>query len=569
MASTALRLGAGVLTALCLFSARSAIAAPIPPGVEPGVLDRSFQSKPTISEGDVVIPSPDAPDAPGNAKSLSLTLTSIEVTGSTVFSSSELTSLYADLIGRKVDLAQVYARTAAITEKYASAGYALCIAFLPPQRIQNGKLKVEVVEGYVSDVRYTGAAAALSDSSKGFFENLTRSRPLRAEDLERYLLLANDVPGLRVRSMFEKSEAGRGATRLIVETDHAPIAASVEVSNRGSRAVGREQVQAEVALNSVLGLGEKLSIFGAQAFQFEELSYVQGRASFPLGSEGLRIHASGSYSESDPGTADLDALNFISNGYTGELGIQYPLIRSRTENLTLGATFAGKQLQSDLLGTTNSRDRLFIASLSAAYSHRGRDGQSQATLTLYQGLDVFNATTSASVDKSRDGGSGVFSSITLDLSHEQVLAPGVSAFLALSVQAASRGLLASEECGYGAEPFGRGFDPSEIAGDHCLKGLVELRAAPFVLLNTPNALGHLSRSLAVHAFADAGIVQQEGALFPGEVREESGQSIGGGIRFEVIPEIAASVEYAHPLSRDVALEKNRDGRVFFSLRTTY
>jgi hemolysin activation/secretion protein len=546
-----------------------ALAASVPPSVEPGVVDRPFQEKKRTPQSDVVIPAPDAVDAPANASEITLTLSSLTVEGSTVFTAKELAPLFRDKIGTKVTLVDLYAIAGAITGKYAERGYALCIAFLPAQRISNGAVRIQVVEGYIDAIELAEDSEPLPPAAHAYLENLKTSKPLTSRDLERALLLANDVPGLRIRGTFDKGKEGTGATKLIVSSRQDIVGAFLQASNRGSRAVGRYLAQAGVDFNSVFGLGEQLSFQGVQAFQWKELHYGRGALSFPIGEHGTRIAGSLSYSESDPGTPDLDLLNFISNGWTGGLEASHPIIRSRSTNLSVNAGFTGKVLDSDLLGTTNSSDRIYIASLGARYNWNDREIFVQLGAEVHQGFNIFNATTEGSPDRSRANGSGEFTAFVASADLERSLGTGISIRGSIEGQVASRGLLASEECGYGGEPYGRGFDSSEIAGDHCIKGMVELQVAPFAIADDPNALGDLSRTLTLHAFYDAGVAFQEGTIFPGEKRQASGHSIGAGFRLSPLPNVSASVEYAVPLTRDVTLDGDRDGRVFFSIQTRW
>jgi hemolysin activation/secretion protein len=227
---------------------------------------------------------------------------------------------------------------------------------------------------------------------------------------------------------------------------------------------------------------------------------------------------------------------------------------------------SGKWLSSTLAATPNSRDHLYELQAGATWNERDAGGLTAATATLTQGLDVFDATTSASALRSRQAGSGQFTSlsgvITRLMPLAQASAGEFDLYAAASGQVASRGLLSAEQCGYGGSTFGRGFDANEIVGDHCLLGTAELRLTP--------AFGDTWSSGAVSgvqlfAVADAGQVWNSGNLGFGSLRTEGGASLGLGVRFSVLEHVSGSLEYDQPLGHRVALEANRAGRLFFQV----
>jgi hemolysin activation/secretion protein len=183
--------------------------------------------------------------------------------------------------------------------------------------------------------------------------------------------------------------------------------------------------------------------------------------------------------------------------------------------------------------------------------------------TINQGLPVFGATTSTSPLRSRASGSGVYTSAVLDLARRQDIWGPFDTLISFNGQWASRGLLASEQCGYGGAAYGRAFDDSELVGDECLMGSAEARFAPFGLFGGQPRFLPL---LQLYGFYDAGIVWEKGTVLSGEKQSEIGQSFGGGLRLGLSVGLSATVEYAQPLTHDVADNGSRRGRIFASLK---
>jgi hemolysin activation/secretion protein len=544
----------------------SATAQSVPGTVRPGSVERTL--RPALSEipqDRIQIPAPQGFGTPRSAETFTLTVKRIEVDGATALPPEVIAGAYRPLIGQKVPLTKIFEAARAITDLYAKAGYALCFALVPEQQIDpaEGVVRIDVVEGYIGDVRIEGEEGGplFPDYSKP----LLASRPLKTAALERFLLLLNDVPGFTANGVFDRiADAPKGATRLVVRIKKQPVTASLEMDNRGSRAFGPYQLSATFQLHSLLGHGETLLLRGLKALNANQLNAVVGRVAVPLSDDGLTLTLDTTYTDAHPGSAALSALRFASSGWTGAARLTYPLLRGRQQSLWLWAGIAAKSLRSQLLATPFSRDRL--SELQAGLTYTARDVQGVTTLdaTLTQGLNLFGATTAADPLRSRIGGSGVFTALLLSVARLNSIMDTqwgpIDLYAAALGQLASRGLLSTEQCGYGAAAFGRAYDPNEFLGDDCLLGTAEIRWTPVPAI----ALAPLD-SLQIFVVADAGQVWNVGARGQGDRVQEGGASLGIGVRATLLERINASFEFDQPVGHIVALENNRAGRVFVRL----
>ena len=537
----------------------------VPSSVAPGAIERGLlPQRPEFRDGQISVPPPHDSAAPDNAASIHFVLKAVTIDGATALPADTLATTYDRLIGRSISLADLYDVANAITALYAKAGYAISFGVVPAQTIgPDGRATISVVEGYVAEIRVNGARPRLERVIRGYASRITGSRPLKTADLERYLLLANELSGTTVKSVFTRVEHGaRGATRLDLNVGFTPAQATAEVDNRGSRALGPWRAIADVTLNSPLGLGDSLALRGLGSLGNRSLHYGAADWSVPVDHNGTSFNLSVSGSGSLPGTPQLSSIDFAGTGWIVGAGLDHVLLLTRTERLSVSVTGTGKWLDTTVASEPNSRDRIYIIDSAVTYDRRDGSGVTSGVLRLTKGLDLFGATTSTSPLRSRASGSGVYSTLQVSLGRLQNLGGPFQLNVAAYGQVASRGLLASEQCGYGGANFGRAFDDYEIAGDHCLMGSAELRYSP--------AWG-AADGIAVQFYAsgDAGVVSQTGALLPGEARSAAAQSIGAGLRLSLPAKFAASLEFDQPLSRNVSQENNRSGRVFFSLTKAF
>ncbi|WP_457660303.1 POTRA domain-containing protein [Sinorhizobium medicae] len=116
--------------------------------------------------------------------------------------------------GDTVRVDEIFALAESISQAYREAGYALSFAMVPQQQIDGGVFRIQVVEGFVERVVIKGdLSEAVRADMQAFADRILASRPLRTADLERYLLLINDMPGghgLR-RPLPGCGRGGRGA----------------------------------------------------------------------------------------------------------------------------------------------------------------------------------------------------------------------------------------------------------------------------------------------------------------------------------------------------------------------
>ena len=553
--------GWGVALAFLTVGSAGALAQAIPSSVQPGAIERQMLREPqALPSGNIQLPAPENLATPKSASNFAVHLSDITVTGATALSSSELAPAYKGLIGRDATIADLYAAASAITAKYAAAGYAISFAIVPEQTIKNGHAEIDVVEGYVAEYRFEGDTADIPQVLSDYANHIVSSRPLKTATLERFLLLANCVPGYTVKAVFDRMDkAPRGATRLIIHLKYKAVTGYATVDNRGSKALGPWRIDVGTTLNNLLGQGEALSLRGFVSSDMRELRYGSASMSWPLGGNGTRLVVEGTYSDGHPGLPLLSLLGFASQGETARIGIEHPLIRSRTENLQIDFYAAGQWLNSDLAAYPNSRDRVYSLSAGGTYWSNDATGTTTVAAHVAQGLGIFDATTASSLLRSRYAGSGVYTALNLSAARLQELGGRFEGAFSASGQLATRTLLTSQECGYGGSVFGRGFDDSEMVGDVCALGSAELR------YNSEWCDTLSLQMLQFYGFADAGYVDSRGILLPGELRSDAAYSAGLGFRWRLNENLSGWVEYAQPFSHDVAQQGDRRGRLFVSL----
>jgi hemolysin activation/secretion protein len=515
-----------------------AAAQPIPSGAQPGRERQQIAPPvpgPRAQPGGPAISLPSTVAPPG-AESIMLTVSRIVITGATVYGDADFAPLYADLVGHEVPLAAVYELARRITAKYGAAGYILSRAVVPPQNFgrHGAVIHIQVVEGYIDNVVWP--VEKLS-RYRNFFDDYTAriiaDRPANIRTLERYLLLANDLPGLKFATTLKPSATHPNASTLIVEVTEKRIDAIARIDNRGTEQRGPWQYLGSATVNNILAAHEAFTVTYAGTFQLEELQYIAANYKQVLNSEGLTGFVNGSYGFGKPGGDVLNALNYKTRSAIVEAGLTYPVIRSRETNLYLTALGYLTNDESFQLGAPFTLDRIRGIRLKGDADWADRFlGINQVNVTFSQGLPILGATANADPSvplpplpiPSTNAGQTDFSKIEGTYARTQPLFAGISAFVAAYGQYAFTPLLVSEQCSYGGRFFGRAYDPSQLLGDSCWMALGEAR------YDIPNTIKELTKA-QLYAYADHGETYNiDPAL--GTPKHQAGSSVGVGARAE-------------------------------------
>src|SRR5262249_22674690 len=151
--------------------------------------------------------------APPGADKIKLILRGVRTVGGTIYQPEELAALYGDLVGHEITLAAVYDIAARITAQYGSDGYVLTRVVVPPQESTpgGGAVLIQIVKGYIVRVEWPESLSLYRDFFSEYTAKIIADRPSNVRTLERYLLLAGDLPGLKFKNSLKASPTRPGA----------------------------------------------------------------------------------------------------------------------------------------------------------------------------------------------------------------------------------------------------------------------------------------------------------------------------------------------------------------------
>ncbi len=453
-------------------------------------------------------PGPAGPVAPPQnpGKEPSFVLRGVTLEGATAVSRDDLAPLWAPLIGQPVTLATLGELADRIAAAYRARGYVLSQAVLPAQTIEDGTVRVQVIEGFIDQVGIEGGTPGQQAAAARLFAPVASDRPLQLKTLERSVLLSRDTFGGSVETLLQPSAATFGAADLGVALDPDRFTGFAAADNRGSRLYGPVTLSAGGSAYNLLGQNERLDGLVAFAPYQASLAYGEAVLDLPLpfltgslldgGRLELRVDAS--RGEPDLAKSGSPDLTVTTNQTDLSAGLVVPFIRTRSQNLygRVGLDWQDSESVTGFAGSAeNSTDRLLVLRAQVSWDVADRfGGVTLIDAGLRQGIDAGGARIEA---EGPAAGNPDFTLATLTLSRLQRLGRGDWSLYAEAIgQLAAQVLPNSERFALGNSTIGRGFAPGNTTGDFGLGR--KARTAPATARDQARRRGAGGRALRLH-----------------------------------------------------------------------
>ncbi|HIJ90695.1 MAG: BamA/TamA family outer membrane protein [Desulfobulbaceae bacterium] len=518
--------------AVCLFLALltlppiSSVALAQPPS--PGTVEESLRPRPSQPGKDMSLPELPTlapPRLTPPSDELRVRIARFTITGNTIFSEAELRNLIADREDAELTLTEIYGLADRLTEFYQAHGYSLTTVTVPAQRMLDGVLRLEVVEGKVGKLFFEGNQRYDEAFLANQLNLLAPGTILRFADLESEVLLLNDLPGLLARSVLMPGDA-YGTTDINLRMEEKPVTANAVLDNQGRKVIGQWRLGADFTINNPFKYGDVLGL-GYTHSQHSLLR--QGRFSygFPIQNDGTRLNLSYSRAEYDVG-GDFTVLDIAGISETARMQISHPIIRSRRSNLS--ATIGGAHVlgQSDMRDIPLNDDTINFLEAGLNFSHRNASGG----LANLSGLLATNFRNNpAGTDNE-----ALPPRLELRGDYEHLFAQGWSAVVRGEAVLSNDSLPDSNKYSLGGPASVRGFVSSQLRGDQGAMGSLGIR----------RGLSFTHADLLLRGFIDGGEVHYEIPMADGR-RSDSLASAGIGMTVSVAGKYTLDLQWATPI----------------------
>lgn len=468
--------------------------------------------------------------------------------GNASIDAADLLPLVQDALGRKLTLTDLQALADRITQAYRARGFLLAGAYVPAQQIDDGTLRLAVVEGDYGRIQITNASVLHSAVVDRYAAAMRPGEPVTADTYQRSVLLLGDLPGIAASAALSAGAAA-GTTDVALHLDDEARVAGTLALEAGDGAV---QTHWTALLNDLRGVGDQLTVgpltlgTGTQSIGF---SYR-----LPVGGRGLA--ASFAYSADVQSDEPLPGLAVADGGQGSRIDLAYPLVR--TPQLTETASLAyNRRVQREVIGgllVRASTDDRVTASLSSDGTQPDGGATSRSAALTLGSLGLAPAGVRAQ-DAAGARTAGMYARLNLSGHLTQPLSPRTTFGLEVDAQLASKNLDASSKLSLGGPSGVRAFAAGAVSADQGLLARLEW--------NRTLTAGGSGPKLHVLGYFDAGVADVDRFPWPGAsgapVRLLAGA--GWGLQLGAGP-ISAQLLNAYPVGTAAAGE--RGGRWWFS-----
>lgn len=360
-----------------------------------------------------------------------------------------------------------------ITQLYRQKGYILAQAFLPPQKVTDGIVRIKIIEGKLGHVSAVGNDYYDEAMYTKYFDKHL-NQAVNKYEMERLLLLINDFPGFGVTGSFKRGTAlGTSDLQLLVHNEER-LNGFVRYDNFGSEFTGDRRTLIGLSVNGLFNQVNQLNLQLLKTHSPSNSDYYAIHFEQLIFDEATYIGFSYNTNDYNVGR-QLQSLGIKGDSEFAEIYLRRAFIRSREKNLYGRFSLVSKEATSNSdTGIQLAKDELTVLSAQLVFDSIDErfNGINMADITYSRGLGDFLGSMKGSEDENsgRQGGSGKhagadFDKWNLNFARVQSLPYDQSLIIKLNTQYSDDLLTSLEQFQLGGPNSVRAYPVSEYLSD--------------------------------------------------------------------------------------------------------
>lgn len=535
--------------------ADSISAVPLPSSLDPGVLGRDnlknlqYELKQNSDSVEIEVPSLNINPDSENPQ-LSFVLKNISLSGNTVYKNEELEKFAEKYIGTEINFNDIQHITNNITSLYYKDGYVTSFAYIPPQSIKDGIVKINIAENNVGKIKI--------NNCKWIKPDYIRKNILKANDIESNKILnINDfkesiedlkqTPNLKANVYINKGEEP-GTTDIIIDVkDRIPLSFGIFNDNQGDYSTGLFRTGFILNNYNLTGYGDSLY---ASTTLSKGFTGVNTGYTLPVGRYGTKLSVGygvskialgGEYREND--------IRGLSHGLFAT--ISQPIYKKQNLIINSDLTFDGRHTATTMYNLPYNNYDLRAVRLGLNALKYDNLGRWSARLENSAGVPILGATDNSSYGV----GSSKFYKLNADIRRIQYLPFKTTGIIRSSCQYTPNALLSIEQMGAGGMSTVRGFDERLLMGDvgynlsfEVIRPIPYLPKITFPLLPEKLSTLNLKNRINFSLFYDQGYTQKIHDYKAGNYTNFL-QSVGFGFKSYITNYLTVNTDFGIPLGK--------------------
>lgn len=477
-----------------------------------------------------------------------------QIEGNTILSKDELEKIVAPYTGHSRDFGDVQSALQALQLAYQKLGYSAVRVLLPEQALENGIVRINVIQQKVVSVSTSGNNFFNDENILASVPALKVGEPPNAREVARNIRVANENPSKYSTVHFKTSEDdpdGIDATIRVI--DSKPEKYFLTLDNTGDSQT--KDIRMGIGYQNY-NMFNRDDRFTAQFIttpqsnlDFHKMRIFAFGYTIPLYARGDSIDLLAAYSDVNAGSLLNGALSISSKGAV--LGAHYnwnlDRIGEYQHKLNFGIDYRDYRPQA-LFGSVNLTPEVEVLPVSATYSGLWKSAERQLSfnagitqnipsITSHGGSSDFSAAPWLADDN--------FTRYNWGVDFTQLIKADWQVHLSASGQFASDHLHPGEQFGLGGMDSVRGWHERAFSGDKGYRASAELVS--------PNFGGKFTEGLSMKALAfyDVGHVSNLDDVFGGKIGNTINiGSVGLGLRFGYGKHLLGRTDFAYVVDGD-------------------
>ncbi len=497
----------------------------------------------------------------GNAVPKQIVVKKFNVVGSSIFSQKELNQAVKSYRNRPLTLPELFQARSTITKLYTDRGYVSSGAYIPPQELTGGTVKIAVLEGKLEKINVSGTDR-LSPNYVSSRIEAAAGKPINVDNLLAALQLLRLDPLIDNVSAELSAGIQPGTSLLDIKIQEADVFnVSTSLNNSRSPSVGTNQRSIGINHGNLLGFGDKFNFEyantkGSDAF---DLSY-----GVPINSKNGTIKAAYGNNSNDVIEEPFTPLDIESKSRYYELSLRQPILVKPTQEFALGMSLTRTESETSLLNENfqlsrgandEGETKISAVRLFQEYVNRN-DKEVLAFRSQFSlGVDALNPTINDNGEPD-----STFLSWRGQSQWVRRLDEDFLLLLRGDAQLSGGSLVPLEQFRLGGVSSARGYRQDLSLGDNGLFASAELRV-PVLRFKKFDGL------LQIAPFFDLGTVWNSGDV---EISNATLASLGVGLNFSMGTNFNARLDWGIPLT-SVDAENNslQEDGIYFSIDSNF
>jgi len=277
---------------------------------------------------------------PGSGVPGNVTVQRFEVVGSTVFNPGKLAQLLAPFTKRPISFAELFQARDAITKLYTDHGYITSGAYIPPQNLEAGVVKIQVVEGGLEDIKVTGTRRLNPNYVRSRI-GIATSKPLNRNRLLEALQLLQLNPLIKNLSADLSAGTRQGVSLLEVQvTEAQTFTTPITLDNGQLPTFGSFRRQVQLNEANLLGQGDGISVAYTNTDGSDTLD---ANYNFPINARNGTLSIGYINTWNHVIERPFNQLDIAANARYYDLTLRQPIVQNPTQEFALGLSASRRE----------------------------------------------------------------------------------------------------------------------------------------------------------------------------------------------------------------------------------